>query len=239
MVLSPAPRIWFLPLVLAQLPGSESVSEAWLQPLGNCPLLDQSLSWGLTVPHLSLCSAILSLVPAQSRCRFFPQEPQDLHRFSCTFLHPLGSASSSSYTSGILCPSLGPFSVLQSWPWFRLLVLVLALPSVSLSTGLAPPLGLLSFPGSSCTLRIGFASFCCYHPAYITCLILGSRDPLHFPSSGPKWGPDARGPPPHSSGPRWHRLQIQVNVSSAPSRPRWHFVLKLQIQDEPLPDSTG
>lgn len=55
MVLSPTACIWFLPVVLALLPDAQPVSEAWLQPL------DLSPSWGLTVPHLSLHSAFLSL----------------------------------------------------------------------------------------------------------------------------------------------------------------------------------
>lgn len=61
MVLGPTACIWFLPVVLALLPDAQPVSEAWLQPLDNWPPLDQSPSWGLTVPHLSLRSAFLSL----------------------------------------------------------------------------------------------------------------------------------------------------------------------------------
>lgn len=65
MVLSPAACIWFLPVVLALLPGAQPVSEAWLQPLDNWPLLDLAPILGAhcAAPFLALCPSKFGFCP--------------------------------------------------------------------------------------------------------------------------------------------------------------------------------
>lgn len=135
MVLSPTACIWFLPVVLALLPGAQPVSESWLQPLDNWPLLDLSPSWGLTMPHpflvpclstFGFCpQGLMLLLPrgapasVDGGCQSPPlQTPQLVwivhpadSELPGTFLHPPGSASILATLLEVCSPGLDPFSV--------------------------------------------------------------------------------------------------------------------------------
>lgn len=150
-----------------------------------------------------------------------PQAPSFLARFSGTFLHPRGFASTSSYTSGILSAWGDLFSAPPGLSLF---------PSLSFSScsasswllllGFSP--FLISSAGSPFTLRIGFASFLLFPSSLYYLPVSGPRKPAAASVIRPEMGlpPDPRGPLPHPRGSRWHLNQTQVGGRCALSRPK-------------------